>query len=323
MSFAMQRNLAPLQIITVMMGQLAWASLAAGQGPTSRAVLPGATSQRRVVSRFDGAERVVTETEQVPVPDMFRTEAPLVERNVRFDYSFANHLHEPPADESQFFTELSYAFTEKFGVIVSAPYLIRDNFDASEESGFGDLGAGVRYVAIGSQQGALFKAAVGFNVLAPTGDEVRDLGEGQAELEPELLTQALLTDEAFAQFQLGVGIPTESGGTTELGYNTGLGYVFKDFSDLPLFSYPTVMAEANCFTGVGGAEAGVTVVDLTPGLRWSVGEKTFAGFGVSVPVTGPRELETLFIFSLIYRYGVERGEPAATGVGAPSSRAYF
>jgi len=280
-------------------------------------------SQGRAAARGYESSEELADEEEVPVPDMFRTEAPLVERNFRVDYLFANGLHEPPADESQFFAEFSYSFTERFGVLLSAPYIIRDNFDVSNESGFSDLAVGARYVAIGSEQAARFKAALAFNVFAPTGDESRELGEGHAILEPELLTQALLSDRSFAQFQLGVGIPTDNGRTTEFSYNSGLGYVFKEFPNHPLLSYPTPIFEVNGFTGVGGQEAGLTIIDVTPGLRWTIGEKTFAGFGASVPVTGPRELETLFIFSLIYRYGVEPGVPVPTGAGSPTSRAYF
>jgi len=254
---------------------------------------------------------------------MFRTEAPLVERNVRFDYRFANHLQEPPADESQFFAEISYSFTEKFGLIFSVPYLIHDNFIEPNASGFSDLAVGARYVAVGSEQQALFKMAYALNVFVPTGDEDRDLGEGQAVLEPELLTQWILTDQSFAQLQLALGIPTVSGHTTEFEYNAGLGYVFKDVSTCDCFAYPTAIFEINGFTGLGGVEAGTSILDFTTGLRWSVGQKTFAGIGASIPLTGPREFETQFLFSLIYRYGVEPGVPVATGSGAPSSRAYF
>lgn len=316
------RNVAILKALVVAAGSFAWISVAPAQGPTSRGTLPGATTQRQVPNGY-GSYSTVTETEEIPVPDMFRTEAPLVERNIRFDYLYSHHLHEPLANESQFFTEVSYSFTERFGILFSAPYLIQDHFDGSQEDGFGDIAAGARYVVLGSEQEQPFKLALGFNVFAPTGAVARELGEGQTYLEPELLTQFILTDQTFSQLQLSLGVPTADGGTTEFEYNTGVGYVFKNSPKTTLFSYPTLIAEVLGATGIGGAEAGTSILDVAGGLRWTVGEKMFAGFGVSVPVTNQREFETQYIFSLIYRYGVDPGTPVSSGVGAPSSRAYF
>lgn len=304
-----------LHVLVVLAAFAAWAPMVSAQGPTSRATLPGAT----VTRLRDGT---ITQ-EEVPVPDMFRTEGPFVERNVRFDYQFSNNLREPPADESLLFTEVSYNFTEQFGIVIAAPYVLRDDFTGTDVSGFGDLAVGARYVCVGSEQTDLFKLALALNVLSPTGNEQLELGEGQAVLEPELLTQFILTDRAFANLQLGLGIPTENARTTEFEYNMGFGYVFQEFDGPSYFSYPTLIAEVNGLTGVGGVDAGTTLVDLTAGLRWSIGDKTIAGLAASFPVTGPRDFETQFIFSLIYRYGVEPGVQVPRGIGAQSSRAYF
>lgn len=302
---------------------------AVAQGPSSRGMLPGAMTQRTV--RIMSADRskpdqleTVIEEEKAPIPDMFRTEAPLVERNIRFDYRFSNHLYEPLADQSEFATEISYSFNEQFGLLFSAPYLSRDDFGGADVSGFGDIAAGARYVAIGSDEEAEFKLAFGLNVVSPTGNEAEELGEGFVILEPELLTLFILTDRSFAQGQLSLGIPTVTGETTELEYNSGLGYVFKDFPKSDLVAYPTLVLELNGFTGIGGEEAGTTILDVTNGLRWWIGKKMFAGVGASFPITGQREFESQFIFSLVYLYGEEEDETKVTpSFGAPTSRGVF
>ena len=102
---------------------------------------------------------------EAEIPDLFRMEAPFVERNFRLDYIFTNDLEEPEADESQFFGELSYSFTERLRVIVAAPYLLRDNQTTDDESGVGDLETGLRFVALGYDPTAQFKLALGFNVM--------------------------------------------------------------------------------------------------------------------------------------------------------------
>lgn len=260
-----------------------------------------------------------TPPDEIPVPDMFRMESPFVEGNVRFDYMFTNALAEPAADESQFFTQLSYAFTKRLGVLVAAPYLIRDNFEQPNTSGFSDLEAGVRYVAIGPNHRDPFKLALGLNVVAPTGSVVQELGDGVTVLEPELLMYQRLGRLDFLVTQIALDIPTVSGESTGFGYNIGYGNVIDDASTSKLFQFPTAIFELNGATGVGGPEAGTTILDLTPGLRWFIGDRLIAGAAVSLPVTGPREFETQFIASLIYIYGVD----SSSSQPSSSSRAYF
>lgn len=291
-------------------------SLSIAQGPSSRPVLPGPTIQVR--SGRYGEER--SEATEIPVPDLFRMEAPFVERNFRFDYLATNNLHEPAADESQFFAELSYSFTDRFGLIVASPLLIRDNEIDPNTTGFGDLETGARYVLLGYENEDPLKLALGLNVLAPTGSAERELGEGQTFIEPEVLLFQRLMDEAFVQGQFSLGVPTGGEETsTEWGWNIGAGYVFADASVSQYFKFPTAVFEVNGATGLGGSDGGVTVVDLTPGLRWTLGSKAFGGIAMSVPVTGPREFEAQFIFSVIYRYGASD----EVGRDPTSSRAYF
>lgn len=292
-------------------------------------VLPdsrGAASYERTYATTNayGDTVDVTETVESPgpaIPDLFRMEAPFVERNFRIDYDFTNNLHEPAADESQVFGEINYSFTEQFGINLASPFLMRDHEDGTESTGFGDLEAGARYVAIGYEEEAQFKLAFGFAVEAPTGDVGDELGEGLTVLEPQVLALRKLPHYTFIQTQLGLGIPTDSGETTEFGYNVGMGRIFPTRPDSFGYYNPTTTLEFNGVTGVGGAEAGASILDITPGLRWSVGTKTFAGVALSVPLTNEREFDTLFIFSLIHQYG--GGSESSASMGQPTSRAAF
>lgn len=290
-------------------------SFAEAQGPSSRPIISGPSIMQ---SYRDGSRR--SESTVVPIPDLFRTEAPFVERNFRIDYLGTNSLTEPVADQSEFAAELSYSFTERFGMIVGVPVLMRDNLDEPDASGFGDLNAGLRYVALGYENSDPFKLALGLNVLAPTGDAGRSLGEGQTFIEPEVLLFQKLGARTFVQGQFSLGIPTAGGDASkEFGWNLGMGHVFVDFTSSRWFKFPTPILELNGATGLGGEDAGTTVLDITPGLRWTIGSRAFGGVGMSVPLTGSREFDTQFIFSLIYRYGpAEESAPDPT-----SSRAYF
>lgn len=285
------------------------------QGPSSRPVFSGPTFYERNVYGETQATASV-----IPIPDLFRTEAPFVERNARFDYLATNRLHEPPADESQFFTEVSYSFTDQFGVIFAAPLLIRDNLVGDDTSGFGDLEAGVRYVFFGAENEAPTKMAFGLNVLTPTGDSDRELGEGLSILEPQFLYFRRVAEQAFFQSQFSVGVPlTRHDESTEFGWNLGLGYVFVDYAYSDYLKFPTAVIEFNGQSLLGGADAGRSALDITPGLRWSVGSRAYAGIALSVPVMRDREFETQFILSFIYRYGPVDQE----GVDSTSSRAFF
>ena len=305
---------------------------ALAQGPSSRGSFSGPTIQRRVPllnaegeQQFNayGEPEYAYETVsagEVPIPDLFRMEAPFVERNFRLDYLYTNHLREPEANESQFFGELRYSFTERLGILISSPLLIRNNLVDEDATGFGDLETGVRYVAIGYEEEDTFKMAFGLNVISPTGNEERELGEGTTFLEPEVLMLQKLPRDSFFQTQLALETPTESGQATVFGYSFGFGRVHKS-SNNNWFRNPTPTIELNCETGIGGIDAGMSIVDLTPGLRWMIGGKTFAGVALSVPLASEREFETQYILSLIHQYG--REQPSASSAGAPSSRAAF
>lgn len=294
---------------------LSFVSRSTAQGPSSRPILSGPS----MVQSRGYNQSPVTVATVVPIPDMFRTEAPFVERNFRIDYVGSNGLHEPVGDESGFFSEVSYSFTDRFGVIFGAPLLSRDNLNEPDATGFGDLNAGVRYVAIGSDNEARFKLAWGLNVVAPTGKQNRNLGEGQTFIEPELLMYRKVGERNFVQSQFGLGLPANGGGATnEFAWNFGAGHVFTNRSVSQLFKFPTTVVELNGLTGLNGDDAG-TVLDFTTGLRWSIGSRAFGGVGFSVPLTPNQEFENQLILSLIYRYGpAEESRPDPT-----SSRAYF
>lgn len=296
------------------------------QGPSSRPSISGGRTTR-VVRSYDRAtdqyaySEIDTE-EEIPVPDLFRMEAPFVERNLRMDYLATNNIGGDPLDESQFFAELSYSFNERFGLVFAAPYLIRDDVLGPDPSGFGDLEVGARYVALGSESEDAFRLALGLNVLIPTGDELSGLGEGMSVIEPEILLFQKLADATFAQAQLSLGIPTGGADeSNEFGYSFGIGHILRDVNTPDWFKYPTLTLELNAETLVGGLDAGETVVDITPGLRWSVCNWGFGGVACSTPLSETREFDFQLIVSFIYRYGAESADPATAG--GTSSRPTF
>lgn len=247
-------------------------------------------------------------------------EAPFVERNLRLDYQHTNHLRDPAADASEIRAELSHSFNERLGVNFSVPFIFLNRLEDSSTSGFGDIEVGARYVLIGSETTATFKLAAGLNVATPTGNAGRDLGEGRTVLEPEVLAFQKLSERTFVQGQLSLGIGLGSGEQDrELGYSMGLGHVITTINNWQLFSYPTPTIEVNCATALAGEESGRSVIDLTPGLRWQVCNKGFAGVAYSFPVSGSREFDNQFIFSFVYIFGGDG--PPATGY-ASSSRPY-
>lgn len=307
--------------VLVIMAVVTMPSALFAQGPSSRGSFGGPSVMRPVYENgYATGDYAPEPTEGPEIPDLFRMEAPFVERNFRADYIFTNNLHDPPADESQFFGEVDYSFSEQFGISLASPLLIRENFDGTDTTGFGDLDVGARYVAVGSDHEAPFKMAFGFNVTAPTGDVDKGLGSGVTFLNPQILMLRKLPENTFIQTQLSLDIPTDSGETTEFAYNVGMGRIYTGSGNATWFRNPTPTLEFNGTTGVGGVDAGRSVLDVTPGFRWMIGKKTFAGVAMSVPMTGQREFETQFIFSLIHQYGAE--EATAEGA-ATSSRAAF
>ena len=103
-------------------------------------------------------------------------------------------------------------------------------------------------------------------------DAANGLGEGEAFIEPEVLVFQRLAERTFFQGQFSLGIPTGDNDTsTEFGWNLALGYVFTDVAISENFKFPTPIVELNGESAFGGIDAGTTVLDITAGLRWSIG----------------------------------------------------
>lgn len=88
----------------------------------------------------------------------------------------------------------------------------------------------------------------------------------------------------------------------EMHYNFALGKTLLGTCDWRFFSYLTPLIELNGITALNGDESGATVIDLTPGFRWAVGEEDHAGFGVSFPITNEQNFTSRFIFSFNHHF---------------------
>jgi hypothetical protein len=235
-----------------------------------------------------------------PILEVLKTDHAFLERKVRMDVTSTQGKDDGSVEETEFNGELFWALGNRLAVVVESPLIARNPADARSTTGVGDSEFGMRFVAFNGETSIL---TFGLNVLTPTGDSDRELGEGHTALEPvALLWHDLGGGNAF-QGELAVESPmgvAES--EAEFRYNFALSHTLRSTEHLCFFHWLTPFVELNGQTMLNGDSSGRTVVNLTPGLRWAVNEENHAALGFSVPLSGVREYDSQLILSWCHHF---------------------
>lgn len=247
-----------------------------------------------------------------PIFEALRTDHAFLERKVRFDYLSirgTDREADRVADLDALNTELFWQLNSRMAVVVTVPYIHRNErlFPGAdpddpvlEGKGFGDLEAGFRFLAF---NGEMDLVTFGLNVTVPTGADSRGLSEGHTSVEPVALWWHDVGNATVLQTQLALEVPVGTHESeSEFIYNVALMHTLQGTRCWSMFRWLTPLIEVNGRTLVNGEFPGRTVVELTPGVRWAISEKDHAGLGVSFPVSGTREFDSLFIFSFIHHF---------------------
>ena len=111
-----------------------------------------------------------------PLIDPLLTEHAFLERELSFLFFRTNGVDGRTANREEIFAELTWQVNNRFEVIVSSPFLFRHPTDGERDfSGFGDMSAGVRFLAFDGPHSIL---TFGANLYAPTGSVDHRLGTG-------------------------------------------------------------------------------------------------------------------------------------------------
>ncbi|CAG0994592.1 hypothetical protein PHYC_02485 [Phycisphaerales bacterium] len=160
--------------------------------------------------------------------------------------------------------QLEYGITNRLQIEAGIPLGWRDE-DGDAHSGLGDLSFGV-LVALTPEDSQLLISASA-QIVAPTGDERRDLGEGAVEFEPALLI-AWRLDRFVVHGNAGLGF---SGGETTFEAGGAVEVIAGDFS---------FIAELAASSGPREDE-----VFATPGVVWHPCPDLEFGLGAPIGLT--------------------------------------
>lgn len=156
------------------------------------------------------------------------------------------------------------------------------------EQGIGDLDLAARYSWM-NINGSHLHAALGVEVTLPTGDEDRELGEGEFAFAPSAVVAADIGGwpgaQVFANF--GVEIAPHAEGDERAAWFLNFG-AFAPFGDI------TTTLEFNLTEHEGNY--------VTPGLIWRFADSWEGGFGVPIGVNGTADRYRV-IAMLTYEFG--------------------
>ena len=227
-----------------------------------------------------------------PFMHALRTEHAFIERKVELQFADSWGADGGEVDETELEMELFWAINNRMAVVVEAPIIFLDPETGPKESGVGDLEVGFRFVAFNAEYTLL---TFGLNVVAPTGDDERDLGAGHAALEPVALGLFDLGCGTTLQTEVGFELPVDvDEPENEFIYNVALGHTFLGTECNSFFRWVTPFIEFNGTSALNGDDSGHTVIDVTPGVSWQFSRKSEVAVGYSRPITGDRNFDDQF-----------------------------
>ncbi len=231
---------------------------------------------------------------------LLRTEHAWLDPHWQLKYTGAIGRNSGTVDDHQFEFEYFHVFNNRLAAVVNVPYSFLNPDVGPSRNGFGDMSFGVQWLAFNGYCSQL-SAGLGINV--PTGDADRGLGEGAASLEPSLLWYHDLGQGNGLQAQFAIKSPLAvRNPENEFSYNIGYSHTCAGMKDSRMFHWLSPLIELNGSTLLNGANYGQTVIDLTPGVRWFVGEENQMGVGVSFPISGEKDERYETIVSYIAHF---------------------
>lgn len=225
------------------------------------------------------------------------TESPSPDTKVRFDYFLAN---ESGADRQTLRFEGEYAFSPSLSLELDAPYTFLNPDAAPSQHNPDNAELALKYANFHfAGRGLLFGG--GLELGLPTGSDEKGIGSSHVgEVAPYLDFGYRRDRWQFVGFAI-FGRPVntrdaDEEADLELEWNLSALYEVS----------PTVRAlvELNASHANGGEEDGANVVNITPGLKFrpTSDPRLSVGMGISLPLTGEREFESMPVVSVFYHF---------------------
>lgn len=225
-------------------------------------------------------------------------ESPLPETKVRLDYFFSNDpgkADEAGTGRHTLRFEAEYAFTPWLSLDVAAPYTFLKPDEGKNTDRLDNVKVGLKYANYAFAQRGLLLGG-GIDLGLPTGNEEAGIGSDHVvKIEPFVdfgYKRERLEIVGFTFF--GLPINEEDAADLKLGWNLSVLYHMA----------PRIqtLLEFNGEHVFGGEEAGVDVVNATPGIKIEpfADPRIQVGVGVSLPMTSDKQFHARSVFSVFY-----------------------
>jgi hypothetical protein len=241
-----------------------------------------------------------------PFVHLFILEPAFLDRDLFMDYRRLNASQE---DENELEFEVEYALFRRLGLVFEVPIVNINPTEGSSESGLGDIAIAPRALLVDTDR-FLLSANLEFSL--PTGDENRELGEGELKIGPSVSLWYDLGGWITLNGQLGTEHGIESD-NVELSYKGALAWSFLTQGFLPesphglLYNhFPPGMANLITeFSGrsiVSGQDDGDETGEVLFGITYTLSTHFEVRSAYQIPVGSPENIDQGWIGSMIYHF---------------------
>jgi len=230
-------------------------------------------------------------------------ESPTPDTKIRLDYQYQNKPGEEDEAGSKVSTvnlEAEYAFSPSLGIEIGIPYSFRDSKGEDGNTDHLDnVEVALKYANYSfADQGLVLGGGIELGL--PTGSTRREIGTSHVlEIEPFLDFGYQTGDfEAIGFLKFGFPSNENTADETDLELGWNLSLLHKTTDNLQL------LIEADGESVSGGHEDGHEVINLTPGIKFTLPDHphiTF-GAGVSAPVSDDKEFYAMPFASVFYHF---------------------
>jgi hypothetical protein len=226
-------------------------------------------------------------------------ESPSPDTKVRLHYFFENDAGEEDDEVHTLHLEAEYAFAPWVSLEVDTPYTFLVPEEGDMRHDFGSMEVALKLASFAFAESGLLLGG-GLELGLPTGSDAKGIGSSHTvEIEPFLDAGFKRGDFETVAF-LAFGVPVNTEGDHHHDWEVAWQLSF-------LHHFTSWLEGTIEFEGehmVGGEEDGVTIFNMTPGIKLAPFEdRAFKiGAGVGFPLTHHDEYDVRAVFSLFYHF---------------------
>lgn len=244
----------------------------------------------------------------------FTFEPPQIHQDVFFIFKYAENTLDG-SDEYETEFHIDWALTKRLGILFAVPKVGNHQADGTQNVGIGDLEIAPRVMWI---EDDTFILATNLFITAPTGDETRDLGAGEATISPLITTWHDLGNWNSLLINFGPEYGMRSGDKSMV-YGFSIAHTWLGHSILNSESHDdhdhgeheghaahfvpgmqTIYLEMAGETQLNGEKQ--TMIALLPGYSYVLAESAELRFGVLLPVSETKRFDRQYFASFTWIY---------------------